>query len=78
MINKSIFIQTLIYFGAPLALAIAHSIVAIYVVNDFISALGSTNIIISALIILVFILLIYSRYFYATYTSYKRIIKNNK
>ena len=39
MINKSIFIQTLIYFGAPLALAIAHSIVAIYVVNDFISAL---------------------------------------
>lgn len=78
MINKSIFIQTLIYFGAPLALAIAHSIVAIYVVNDFISALGSTNIIISALIILVFILLIYSGYFYATYTSYKKIIKNNK
>lgn len=78
MINKSIFIQTLIYFGAPLALAIVHSIVAIYVVNDFISALGSTNIIISALIILVFILLIYSGYFYATYTSYKRIIKNNK
>ena len=72
MINKSIFIQTLIYFGAPLALAIAHSIVAIYVVNDFISALGSTNIIISALIILVFILLIYSGYFYATYTSYKK------
>ncbi|WP_195926244.1 FtsX-like permease family protein [Sarcina ventriculi] len=78
MINKSIFIQTLIYFGAPLALAIVHSIVGIYVVNDFISALGSTNIIISALIILVFILLIYSGYFYATYTSYKRIIKNNK
>lgn len=78
MINKSIFIQTLIYFGAPLALAIAHSIVAIYVVNDFISALGSTNIMISALITLVFILLIYSGYFYATYTSYKRIIKNNK
>lgn len=65
MINKSIFIQTLIYFGAPLALAIVHSIVAIYVVNDFISALGSTNIIISALITLVFILLIYSGYFYA-------------
>ena len=39
MINKSIFIQTLIYFGAPLALAIVHSIVGIYVVNDFISAL---------------------------------------
>lgn len=39
MINKLIFIQTLIYFGAPLALAIVHSIVAIYVVNDFISAL---------------------------------------
>lgn len=78
MINKSIFIQTLIYFGAPLALAIVHSIVGIYVVNDFISALGSTNIIISALIILVFILLIYSGYFYATYTSYKKIIKNNK
>lgn len=78
MINKSIFIQTLIYFGAPLALVIVHSIVAIYVVNDFISALGSTNIMISALITLVFILLIYSGYFYATYTSYKRIIKNNK
>lgn len=78
MINKSIFIQTLIYFGAPLALAIVHSIVGIYVVKDFISALGSTNIMISALITLVFIILIYSGYFYATYTSYKRIIKNNK
>lgn len=78
MINKSIFIQTLIYFVAPLSLAIVHSIVGIYVANDFISTFGNTNIINSALITLVFITLIYSGYFYATYTSYKRIIRNSK
>lgn len=78
MINKSVFIQTLIYFVAPLSLAIVHSIVGIYVANDFISAFGDTNIISSALITLAFIILIYSGYFYATYTSYKRIIKNSK
>ncbi len=78
MINKSIFIQTLIYFIAPLSLAIVHSIVGIYVTNDFISVFGNTNIISSALITLAFIILIYTGYFYATYTGYKRIIKNSK
>lgn len=78
MINRSIFIQTLIYFIAPLSLAVVHSIVGIYVTNDFISIFGNTNIISSALITLGFIILIYSGYFYATYTSYKRIIKNSK
>ncbi len=77
MINRSIFTQTLIYFIAPLSLAVVHSIVGIYVVNDFISILGNAGIMSSALTTLAFIILIYGGYFYATYTSYKRIIKNS-
>lgn len=77
MINRSIFIQTFIYFAAPLLLAIIHWIVAIYVVNSFVLIFGDSNIINAAMVALIFII-IYSGYFYVTYTNYKRIIKNNK
>jgi len=73
MINKTIFIQTLIYFVMPLALAVIHSIVGINVANDFISLYGNTDIGASAMITALLIIAIYGGYFYATYIGYKNV-----
>ena len=43
-INKTIFVQTLVYFSIPVALAVVHSIVAIVVANDFISMFNQPDI----------------------------------
>lgn len=75
MINKTIFIQTLSYFMLPLALAIVHSVVAIKVTNSFISLYGKSSIISSSLLTMVFIIIVYSGYFIATYFGYKNIVK---
>lgn len=77
MINQTIFIQTLIYFTLPLALAFIHSVVGINVVSDLISAFGKPDIGLSSLITGVIFIVIYMGYFYATYTGYKNIIKNS-
>jgi putative ABC transport system permease protein len=73
MINKTIFIQTLIYFAMPLVLAIIHSIVGISVVNEFISTFGNAEIGASAMITALLIIAIYGGYFYATYIGYKNV-----
>lgn len=73
MINKTIFIQTLIYFAMPLVLAIIHSIVGISVANEFISLYGNAEIGGSATITALLIIAIYGGYFYATYIGYKNV-----
>lgn len=79
MINKTIFIQTLIYFCVPLGLAIIHSIVGIYVANkDLTSLYGQSDILKSSLMTLIGIIIIYGGYFFTTYSGYKSIIKNAK
>ena len=77
MINKTIFIQTLLYFALPLVLAFIHSIVAIDVISDFISVFGNPNIATSSIITGLIFIVIYMGYFYSTYTGYKIIIKNS-
>lgn len=78
MINKTIFNQTVIYFAMPLGLAIVSSIVGINVVNKFLSLYGNTNIVPTALLTLIILVIVYGGYFYVTYTGYKSIIKNSK
>ncbi|WP_346889738.1 ABC transporter permease [Clostridium sp. UBA1056] len=73
MINKTIFIQTLIYFVMPLALAVIHSIVGINVANDFIALYGNADIGASAMITALLIIAVYGGYFYATYIGYKNV-----
>lgn len=73
MINKTIFIQTLIYFVMPLILAVIHSTVGISVANEFISLYGNTDIGASAMITALLIVAIYGGYFYATYIGYKNV-----
>ncbi len=78
MINKTIFIQTVVYFTMPLTLAIVSSIVGISVVNKFIVLYGKPNIGPTALLTLGILVIVYGGYFYVTYTGYKGIVKNSK
>lgn len=78
MINKTIFVQTLVYFSLPIMLAIVHSVVGIRVANGFISMYNPNNDIgFSALITALILVIVYGGYFIATYFGYKNIVKNN-
>lgn len=77
MIDKTIFIQTFVYFSLPVILALIHSVVGIYVVNDFINAFQQTEIILPALMTGLVFLVVYVGYFYTTYVGYKNIVKSN-
>ncbi|MEF7637294.1 ABC transporter permease [Bacillus thuringiensis] len=77
MIDKTIFIQTFVYFSLPVFLAIIHSIVGIYVVNYYINTFQQTDIILPALMTGLVFLVVYVVYFYTTYVVYKNIVKSN-
>ncbi len=76
-INKSIFIQTAIYFFTPLSLAIIHSIAGLKLANDILLKTGATNIIGNIIFAAICICIIYGGYFLATYIGAKNIIKNS-
>lgn len=76
-INKTIFIQTLVYFSLPVILALVHSAVGIKVANEFIMMYNKPNILGSSLITAGMFMIVYAVYFYTTYTGYKNIVKNN-
>ncbi|ELC8397292.1 ABC transporter permease [Clostridium perfringens] len=76
MINKSIFTQVSIYFGLPLIVALVHSVVAIKVVNAFLTMFNRPDIGVSSLVTALIMVIVYGGYFYATYTGYKSTVKN--
>ena len=76
MINKSIFTQVSIYFGLPLVVALVHSVVAIKVVNGFLTMFNKPDIGASSLVTALIMVIVYGGYFYATYTGYKSTVKN--
>ncbi|MBU3201619.1 ABC transporter permease [Clostridium estertheticum] len=77
MIDKTIFVQTLIYFSLPVSLALIHSVIGIKVTSDAINSLQETNINSSALVAALIFIVIYAGYFYTTYVGYKNIVRNN-
>ncbi|OBW55066.1 MULTISPECIES: FtsX-like permease family protein [Bacillus cereus group] len=77
MIDKTIFIQTFVYFSLPVILALIHSVVGIYLVNNFINAFHQTDITLPALMTGLVFLVVYVGYFYTTYVGYKNIVKSN-
>ncbi|MEK4573567.1 ABC transporter permease [Bacillus sp. FSL E2-8868] len=77
MIDKTIFIQTFVYFSLPVILALIHSVVGIYVVNDFINAFQEIDITLPALMTGLVFLVVYVVYLYTTYVGYKNIVKSN-
>lgn len=76
-INKTIFAQTLVYFSIPVILALVHSVVGIKVVNDFISMFNQPDIGGSSLVTAGIFFIVYTIYFYITYSGYKNIVENN-
>ncbi|MBC2683628.1 ABC transporter permease [Bacillus toyonensis] len=77
MIDKTIFIQTLVYFSFPITLAFVHSVIGIKVANDFVNELQPTNISFSAFMTALIFIVVYAGYFYTTYIGYKNIVKGN-
>lgn len=77
MIDKTIFLQTLIYFSLPVMLALIHSVIGVTVVNKAISTYSQIDIRFSALITALIFVVVYAGYFYTTYTGYKNIVKNS-
>lgn len=77
MINKSIMIEVLVFFLSPLILAIVHSIIGIKVVQGYLVAFGSYDIVVSSLITTLIMVIVYGGYLYSTYIGYKNIINNN-
>lgn len=75
-INKTIFIQTLLYFSLPICLELVHSVVGIKVANDFVAIYGTPNIGTSSIMTALLLLIVYGSYFFATYIGYKNIIKS--
>lgn len=75
MINRALFMQILSYFMLPLGLAVIHSVVGVYVVNNAIAQFGQldalSNIIMAALLFLV----IYGGYFLATFLGSRKMIR---
>lgn len=78
MINKTIFIQTLIYFGLPISLAFIHSIIGIKVIYTFIESLYNPDIKYTLISTFIIFVVVYFAYFYTTYIGYKNIVKNSK
>ena len=75
-INRSILFEVITFFSLPLLLAIAHSIVGVNIVQNYIKSFGNFNIFGSALITALIFIVVYGGYFYATYIGYKNVIDN--
>lgn len=75
MARKAMRRQVALYFFIPLALALVHSAVAIYVVNQMIIELNVENSLISILFSAGVLLVLYGLYYIATYQSCKGMIR---
>lgn len=76
MLNRSLFVQVLVYFLAPLALAVCHSACAIGVLSDTLfAALGGQDVLSPISMAAAFTLGIYGCYFLVTYFVSRRIVK---
>ncbi|MDR1961856.1 MAG: FtsX-like permease family protein [Gracilibacteraceae bacterium] len=75
MLNGALFTQILIYFGAPLLLALVHSVAGISAAGKIMTRIGGMNILGTSILAALFIILIYGGYFLATYWSGRNMIK---
>lgn len=79
MINSTLFKQIGIFFGAPLILAVIHSIFGIQFAIEAMAGLASKDDLIpSAVATAIIIGVVYGAYFLATYLGSKNIIKDEK
>jgi putative ABC transport system permease protein len=74
MLRGALFSQIAIYFGAPLALALLHSVVGITVLCTVFATLKDTYILQGSLIAFLVIVAVYGGYFMATYLGGRSIL----
>lgn len=77
MINRSLLVQSGIFFTLPLILASIHSIFGIQVGKQMLEGSGEFNILPSVVATVVFLIVIYGGYFIITYLCSKKIISEN-
>ncbi len=80
MIHKSIFIQILIQFLAPLSLALIHAAAGLVILDKLTKVAGLTAIFKVGPTLLftgIIVIIIYGSYLYAAYTGYKNIVINS-
>jgi putative ABC transport system permease protein len=75
LINRAIFWQAVVYFGAPLVLALAHSLIGISAVAKLVESFRGSDILASSLITAIVIIIVYGGYFWATYLGSKNLIR---
>lgn len=76
MIHRSLFRQNAIFFGAPLLLAVIHSVFGIQVSVYIIEVFGKTGLVSAIVMTAVFLCVIYLIYFAVTYLCSRRIIQD--
>ncbi|HIT52326.1 MAG TPA: ABC transporter permease [Candidatus Fimivicinus intestinavium] len=74
LIDRALFTQILAYFMLPLGLAIIHSVVGVYVVNNAIAQFGNLNALPNILMAAILFLVIYGGYFLATFLGSRKMI----
>lgn len=75
MIDSSLFLQVLVYFLFPLALAVAHAACALVVVTDVVAVFGYMDIGPMALTCATSFLIVYGAYFAVTYGGARRLVR---
>ncbi|MGL4819299.1 MAG: ABC transporter permease [Bacilli bacterium] len=75
MLNTALFKQILIYYLAPLSVALVNSLVIIHFINRELMG-GNANTLMPSLVTLGIFLVVYGGYFLATYWGVKRIVQN--
>ncbi|MCI8826890.1 MAG: FtsX-like permease family protein [Lachnospiraceae bacterium] len=77
-IHHSLFTQSAVFFGLPLALACIHSIFGIKVCNYMFETFGNSGLIYSIFVTAGIIIAVYGVYFLITYSCSKRMIQDKK
>jgi putative ABC transport system permease protein len=67
MLHRALFRQILIYFGAPLLLALAHSAIGIHAAGAAMLKAGGLQILGASVVSALIMVLVYGGYFLATY-----------
>lgn len=75
MLHRSLFTQSLVFFGLPLVFACIHSIFGIQTCVYILETFGTTGIVWSILVTAGMILAVYGLYFMITYLCNRRMIK---
>ncbi|WML34251.1 FtsX-like permease family protein [Clostridium sp. OS1-26] len=75
MLNKTIFMQTAIYFVVPLFLALIHSIVGLMIAKVIVNYFGAVNVTVQILITTFIFIIIYGGYFWITYIGARKMVK---